>query len=104
MRIEHRVSGADANVYLVMASILAGMLHGIEKKLEAPPPAKGNTYEKFAANLPRYLPDAINTFSGSEFIAEYFGKEFKKVYTTVKAQELDEFDRVVTPLEYESNR
>ncbi len=104
LRIEHRVSGADANVYLVMASILAGMLHGIEKKLEAPPPAKGNTYEKFAANLPRYLPDAINTFSGSEFIAEYFGKEFKKVYTTVKAQELDEFDRVVTPLEYESNR
>ena len=103
MRIEHRVSGADANVYLVMAAILAGMLHGIEKKLKAPLPAKGNTYEKYPATLPRYLPDAIAAFSESEFIKEYFGNEFRKIYTTIKEQELEEFDRVVTPLEYESN-
>jgi glutamine synthetase len=38
-RIEHRVAGADANPYLVIAAILGGMLHGIENKLEAPAPS-----------------------------------------------------------------
>ena len=31
-RIEHRVAGADANPYLVIASILAGMSHGIDQQ------------------------------------------------------------------------
>ncbi|MGI9294817.1 MAG: glutamine synthetase family protein [Pseudomonadales bacterium] len=103
MRIEHRVAGADANCYLVMAAILAGMLHGIEKKLQAPPVVEGNAYEQFPASLPRYWPDAVATFSASAFIEEYFGSEFRKVYTIIKQQEMDEFDRVVTPLEYEAN-
>ncbi|MFO1187661.1 MAG: hypothetical protein U1E87_09575 [Alphaproteobacteria bacterium] len=30
-RIEHRVSGADSNPYLVLAAILAGALHGLEE-------------------------------------------------------------------------
>ena len=38
-RIEHRVAGADANPYLVVAAILAGMLHGIEQL--QPPAAAG---------------------------------------------------------------
>src|ERR1700741_5394521 len=41
-RLEHRVSGADANPYLVMALVLAGMLHGIEKKLAGPEALSGN--------------------------------------------------------------
>ena len=32
--IEHRPAGADANPYLVMAAILAGMHHGITEKLD----------------------------------------------------------------------
>ena len=30
-RLEHRVPGADAHPHLVIAALLAGMLHGIEK-------------------------------------------------------------------------
>ena len=33
-RIEHRVAGADANPYLVLAAILAGTRHGITNKIE----------------------------------------------------------------------
>ena len=33
-RLEHRVAGADANPYLVMAYVLAGMLHGLEQQLQ----------------------------------------------------------------------
>ena len=32
-RVEHRVAGADANPYLVIASILAGMRHGIANEI-----------------------------------------------------------------------
>ncbi|MEH6570191.1 MAG: glutamine synthetase family protein [Halioglobus sp.] len=101
-RIEHRVSGADANPYLVIAAILAGMLHGIENKLQAPTPLEGNAYDQVPASLPRHWPDALARFSKSTFIAENFGEEFQNVYTLLKQQEMDEFDRRVTPLEYDA--
>ena len=101
-RLEHRVAGADANPYLVMAGILAGMLHGIESKLEAPAPLEGNAYEQVPANLPRYWPDALQCFEQSEYVANYLGAEFQKVFTILKQQEIDTFDGQVTPLEYDA--
>jgi glutamine synthetase len=101
-RIEHRVAGADANPYLVIAAMLAGMLHGIENKLEAPAPLEGNAYEQLPPSLPRYWPDALGKFKESDFIRENFGEEFQKVFAILKQQEIDEFDRHVTPLEYDA--
>ncbi|MFT5710871.1 MAG: glutamine synthetase [Halioglobus sp.] len=101
-RIEHRVSGADANPYLAIAAILAGILHGIENKLDAPEPLEGNAYDQLPASLPRYWPDALARFESSEFIAANFGKVFQRAYALTKAQELDEFDKQVTALEYDA--
>lgn len=101
-RIEHRVAGADANPYLVMAAILAGILHGIENKLEAPEPLEGNAYEQLPPALPRYWPDALAAFENSEFIGRYLGAEFQRIYTLMKQQEMDQFDCQVTPLEYDA--
>ncbi|MBL4615292.1 MAG: glutamine synthetase, partial [Magnetovibrio sp.] len=42
-RIEHRVAGADANPYLSLATVLAGLHHGIKNKLEPGAPGTGNT-------------------------------------------------------------
>ncbi|GIX17513.1 MAG: glutamine synthetase [Rhodothalassiaceae bacterium] len=41
-RIEHRVAGADASAHLVLLAVLAGMLHGIRRRLDPPPPVAGN--------------------------------------------------------------
>jgi glutamine synthetase len=41
-------------------------------------------------------------FENSDFIRDNFGEEFQRVYTVLKQQELDEFDRQVTPLEYDA--
>lgn len=101
-RMEHRLAGADANPYLVIATILSGMLHGIENMLEPPAPTVGNAYEKQPACLPRYWPDALARFARSAFIRDNLGEEFQRVYTIVKQQEVDEFDRQVTPLEYDA--
>jgi glutamine synthetase len=40
-RIESRIPGADANPYLAFAATLAGGLHGLENKIEAPPVFQG---------------------------------------------------------------
>ncbi|MFT6289261.1 MAG: glutamine synthetase [Alcanivorax sp.] len=101
-RIEHRVPGADALPHLVIATLLAGILDGIENKMSAPEPMTGNAYDQLPPSLPRYLPDALTRFSESEFIARSFGTEFQKVFTIIKQQELDTFDCQVTPLEYDA--
>ncbi|WP_461480863.1 glutamine synthetase family protein [Porticoccus sp.] len=101
-RIEHRVAGADANPYLVVAATLAGMLHGIEQQLTPPPAIEGDAYRQQGIELPRYLPDSLQRLAQSAFIREYFGGEFQRVFLAAKQQELAEFDRRVTTLEYDA--
>jgi glutamine synthetase len=101
-RIEHRVAGADANPYLAIAAVLAGMLYGIENAVEAPAPLRGNAYEQLEPSLPRYWPDALARFEQSGFIRDHFGTAFQHVYSVLKRQEMADFDRQVTPLEYDA--
>ncbi len=101
-RLEHRVAGADVNPYLAIAGILAGVLHGIEAGLRPPEPLSGNSYEQLEPSLPRYWPEALERFAASAHIRDYLGAEFQAVYTNLKQQEMDEFDRHVTPLEYDA--
>ena len=52
--IEHRVSGADANPYLVAASVLGGVRVGLDARLDPGPPVTGNGYAtESPATLPR---------------------------------------------------
>ncbi len=102
MRLEHRVAGADASPHLVIAAIIAGMLYGIENKLEAPTPVVGDAYKQFEPELPGSWPDALGKFSQSAFIRDYLGAEFQRIYSATKQQEINEFNKHVTPLEYQS--
>jgi glutamine synthetase len=100
-RIEHRLAGADANPYLVVAWMLAGMHHGLAAGREPPPPVVGNAYRAEGEPLPTHWATAIERFAASEFAREYLGKPFAELYATVKQGELDDFDTYVTPLEIE---
>lgn len=101
-RIEHRVAGADANPYLTLAVILAGMLDGIEKKMKAPPALTGNAYESGAAHLPRRWDEALDVFAASRFIDRAFGKAFKKVYLACKEQEIALIDAEISSVEHDA--
>ena len=102
-RLEHRVAGADAHPHLVMAAILAGILHGLDNELEAPEPLAGNAYDQVPPALPRHWQTALERFQGSAFIRDYLGEDFQRVFTLMKLQEMDQFDAQVTPLEYDAN-
>ena len=89
--IEHRPSGADANPYLVMAAIMAGMHYGITEKADPGNPVVGNGYEKRAKYIPGNWFDAIDAFWRASILREYFGKPFVDTYCTVKEVEADRF-------------
>jgi glutamine synthetase len=99
--IEHRPSGADANPYLVMAAILAGMHHGIVEKAEPGNPVSGNGYEKRAKYIPGNWFDAIDAFWRASILKEYFGKEFVDTFCTLKEVEADRFYAEPTARDFE---
>ncbi len=65
VHIEHRVAGADANPYLVLAAVLAGMHHGMAAKIDPGPESKGNAYAAPAARMPTNWLDAIELWQRS---------------------------------------
>ena len=99
LRIEHRLAGADANPYLVLAWVLAGMLHGLEHKLEPPAVLTGNAYVQDGEPLPTTWAQAIAQFSGSEFARAALGPKFVSLFSAVKRAEMEEFNSFITPLE-----
>ena len=101
MRIEHRVAGADANVYLTVAAMLAGALYGIENKLTAPVPVVGDAGDA-AAVLPQFWNDALGIFEKSVFIRDYLGEELQRTFAMSKRMEKHEFDSRVTLMEYDA--
>ena len=100
-RIEHRVTGADANPYLVVAAILAGIHHGIVNQCDPGAPAEGNACDVVDENIPFYLPSALKRLRNSDPMREYFGAEYVDVYAETKILEYDKFNSEISALEYD---
>lgn len=101
-RFEHRISGADANPYLVLAAILGGVLHGVEQKLTPPPALEGNAYKSDAPKLSLGWKAALETFANGPVLAPMFGPLMTRVFTACKRQELATAEKRVTDFEYDS--
>jgi len=104
-RFEHRLAGADANPYLVIAVILAGALYGLENKLTPPPAVSGDSYAEEVppeARLPTDWVGAIEAFTNSETLKEIMGPVFHRAFSACKAQECEELGRKVTDIEYQT--
>ena len=98
-RIEHRIAGADANPYLVMAALLQGMVEGIEGNMVPPPPVEGNAYDEEGLYLPDDMDDALQLTAKSGFIDRTLGPLLAKVYRDLKRAEILAFWGEITPLE-----
>jgi glutamine synthetase len=100
-RIEHRIAGADANPYLSLTAILAGILHGLERKQEPEPPTQAGP-DKPKASLPGNWETALAAFEQSAFIRDALGARFQHAMTEIKRVEQEQFLAQVSPLEYDS--
>ena len=87
-RIEHRVAGGDVNPYLSVAAVLGAALIGIEDKMQAPEPIKGNAYDQGLAQLPATWGAAIDAFATCPHIARIFPAHLIENFVMTKRQEL----------------
>jgi glutamine synthetase len=99
-RIEHRVAGADANPYLVLAAVLAGALHGIERRLDPGPPSSGNVCTSVDPALPLAVPAALQAMRSGTILPEWLGAEYLALYAAVKEGEYAKFMGETFPREY----
>lgn len=101
-RLEHRVAGADANPNLLFAIILAAALDGIENQMQPPAASTGDAYKADADDerLPLSMAEALQRFRSSSFARDALGPELQKMFALTKEQELEQFQREITDLEY----
>ena len=100
--LEHRVAGADANPYLVLAAVLAGMHHGITNKIDPGPPAEGNGYaQPMMDKIPTNWFAALERFRASKLMRDYFSDEFVEIFSIVKETEADRFFAEPTERDFE---
>jgi len=100
-RIEHRVAGADANAYIVMTAVLAGILHGHRQTLEPDAPIEGDAIAQREPSLPDDWLGATKTFAASRWAAQYMGPTFVDLYTKIKLAEFAWFNREIPPLDFQ---
>ena len=100
-RVEHRVAGADANPHLLLAAILGGMLLGLDNDLDPGPATEPGTDSK-AERLTHDFLSAVERFSASDFIADTFGPEYRKMYGVTKRKEALAFLRTISDFDYQT--
>jgi len=100
-RIEHRPSGVDASPYLVGATILAGIRHGLAQRIDPGPETTGNGYEGADdLPMPRDWREAIERATASEFLKEALGADMHRTFTAIKAAEHARVARWIADVDY----
>ncbi|MBS7662824.1 glutamine synthetase [Pseudomonas lalucatii] len=98
LRIEHRLAGADANPYLVLAAILAGMEHGLDAARE--PIAPLNQDRASGIDFPQDMLAAVAAMREHPVVNQGLGSEFVMVYCENKRQDHLAFLHEVSAREY----
>lgn len=100
-RIEHRVAGADANPYLLMATLLAAIDYGIQHRLAPPDDTVGNAYEQCDPTLTNSWQQALDLLEDADVLAEALGRDFVGVFLANRRAERAQALQVVSKLEYD---
>jgi glutamine synthetase len=100
-RIEHRIAGADANPYLVLAAVLAGMHAGMQRKRDpGAPVAREADLSNDVTTLPTRLGQAIRMFREGDILPAYFGQLFVDSYAAVRQGESDDYHAQIPDTDY----
>ncbi|MEU6233034.1 glutamine synthetase family protein [Kitasatospora sp. NPDC047058] len=100
LHLEVRVPGADANPYLALAAVLAGIRHGICAALKPPPPVSGDSYlDDEATPVPVSLSAALDDFEISALADGLLGRRATEHLAAVARMDLRHHNRHVTDAE-----
>jgi len=91
-RVEHRVAGADSNPFLVVASVLAGIHHGITQKCEPGKMVQAGELLEHVVTLPIRWPLALDAFDAATILPGYIGEEYHKLFSLSRREEEGRFN------------
>jgi glutamine synthetase len=100
-RVEHRVAGADANPYLVMAAVAAGVHYGLTQHCEPGEMIPEGAEMEEQITLPRRWHQALDRFEAAAVLPQYLGAEYCRMYATVKRGECEQFYTQVSNMDYQ---
>ena len=100
-RIEHRPAGVDANPYLVAATVLAGIRHGLAQHIDPGPETTGNGYDAEGPPMPTDWHQAIDAATASAFLKDALGADMHRTFTAVKAAEYARVARTVSEVDFD---
>jgi len=100
-RLEHRVAGADSNPFLVVASVLAGIHHGITQKCEPGKMVKQGELLDHVVTLPIRWPVALDTFDAGTILPGYLGEEYHELFSLCRREEEGRFSSEIPAKDFE---
>jgi glutamine synthetase len=102
-RIEHRPAGVDANPYLVAATVLAGIRHGLAHRIDPGPETTGNGYAGApdAPAIPVDWRTAIEAAKASAFLRDALGEDMHRTFTAIKSAEYARVARTVSEVDFD---
>ena len=100
-RVEHRVAGADACPYLVVAAVMAGIHHGITNQLDPGPMIAEKQKVEYEVTLPVRWSKALDVFQAGQVLPKYFGEEYHRLFEACRREESDLFHAQVSNRDYE---
>jgi glutamine synthetase len=99
-RLEHRISGADTNPYLVLTAILGGMLHGLDNPDLPLPLPLDDELGDHAEPLTADWATAVEFFAESDIAAGVFCDGFRDIYAAVRRDEINQLTSAISQIEY----
>lgn len=100
-RFEHRIAGADANPYVSMAAMLAGVHYGLTNKIEPPEITTGAAQMREDSSTPLKMQEALDRMETATILPEYLGETYCRRYRHVKQTEFDRFNSAISRQEYD---
>ena len=100
-RVEVRVAGADSNPYLVVASILAGIHHGITHQSDPGKMVHQGELIEPVVTLPMRWSTALDSFDAGTILPDYLGEEYHKLFSLCRREEEGNFNAEIPAKDYE---
>lgn len=100
-RLEHRVAGADSNPYLVVASVLAGIHHGISTRCEPRPMTPERALLDYEIDAPIRWPHALDAFDAGEILPGYLGKDYHELFSQCRREEEANFNAEIPSKDFD---
>jgi glutamine synthetase len=100
-RIEHRVAGADANPYLVVACVLAGIEHGLATGAMPPPMIEAGTIVPEVVTLPTRWELALQALERAQVLPKYLGEHYCRTFVRCRRTEAERYHNEISNRDYE---